>query len=703
MSDRITSSHLGRKALVYVRQSSMHQVRNYQESRRLQYAMKDRMADLGWKEVEVIDDDMGQTASGTVSRRGFERMVSEVCMGQVGAVAAREVSRFARNSRDWQQLIEVCRWVDTLLVDHETVYHPRLGNDRLLLGLKGSLNEYELDILRLRSLEARRAKASRGELLVNVPVGYEKHGILLLKTPNLRVQRAVKLAFDKFLELGTARQALGWFLEHDIAFPSKAPGNGSGTEVIWKRPRYTTIMAVLKNPAYAGIYAYGRTQTHQVFEGGRVRKIMRHVGRDDWHVCLPEHHEGYVEQTTWERIQSMIADNLATFGNNESTGAAKRGQALAAGLLRCQRCGRKLTVSYTGRERMALRYACHRGHLDIGADKCISFSGVPLDQAISEEIHRVLESAALQASRTAWGQVQGEDDTRIKSVRMELTEARYEVQRAFRQYNSVDPDNRLVASELETRWNVALDRVSQFEKKEETLRQEAASRPKVSWEDLALLGKQIADVWDAPHCDPRLKKRIVRTLIEEIVVDTDPEEGWIDAIIHWKGGIHTERRIRRRKRGDHPHHATPKLRDAIIALTHVLPDEAIAGVLNKNNIRTGRGNRWMRSRVCSFRYKRGIAPYDEESRKREGWMTLTEAAEHLGVSALPLRKAIQRNELHALHPMPNGPWILQRSDIDTDNARAIAERIKQRRKGGVLQSPNQLNLIESGACPEGVV
>jgi len=194
-----------------------------------------------------------------------------------------------------------------------------------------------------------------------------------------------------------------------------------------------------------------------------------------------------------------------------------------------------------------------------------------------------------------------------------------------------------------------------------------------------------------------------RAISEEIVVDTNPDEGWIDAIIHWKGGIHTERRIRRRKRGDHPHHATPKLRDTIIALTHVLPDEAIAGLLNKNNIQTGRGNRWTRSHVCSFRYKRGIPPYDKDTREHEGWMTLTEAAEQLGVSLLPLRKAIQRGELPALHPLPNGPWILNRSDIETDNAQFIANQIKQRRKRGALRSPDQLNLIDSGTCPEGVV
>jgi DNA invertase Pin-like site-specific DNA recombinase len=700
MSERITPSHLSRKALVYVRQSSLHQVRNYTESRRLQYAMKDRIRELGWREVEVIDEDQGQSASGTVARSGFERMVAEVCMGKVGAVAAREVSRFARNSREWQQLIEVCRWVDTLVVDHDTVYHPRWGNDRLLLGLKGSLNEYELDILRLRSLEARRAKAARGELIISVPIGYEKEQQRMVKTPNLRIQQAIEHVFAKFLELGTARQVLGWFLDQGMALPVRATGHGSGGDVVWRRPRYSTIARILKNPAYAGIYAYGQAQTEQVVEGGCLRKVTRRTRREEWHSFLPEHHEGYVDRTTWERIQRMMADNTTTFNNAKSTGAAKRGPALLSGLLRCRRCGRKLTVQYTGRAHTALRYACQRGHLDIGTAKCISFGGDGLDEAIGEELVRVLEPAAIQASRAVWEQVHDAGDARIGATRMELTEARYEAQRAARQYNTVDPENRLVASELETRWDSVLQRVSQLENKLENLEQEVVARPEISWEEMGFLGQQVDMLWRAPGTDPRLKKRIARTLIEEIVVDVDSVGGWIEACIHWKGGIHTEHRVRRRRRGEHPAHTKPQTCDAITVMAHILSDENIAGVLNKNGLLTGHGNRWTRERVCSFRSKRGIAPYNEETRRREGWMNLTEAAKHLGVSTLPLRKAVERGELPALHPLPVGPWVFLCSDLETETAKQLAERVKQRRKRGALQSPDQLTLMDSTTYPE---
>jgi DNA invertase Pin-like site-specific DNA recombinase len=254
-ADKVRPHHLARKGIVYVRQSSAHQVLHNPESRALQYAMRDRLAALGWSEIEVVDDDLGRSAAGGVARAGFQRMVAEVCLGKVGAVAAREVSRFARNSRDWQQLIEMCRVVDTVLVDGEAVYAPRDGNDRLLLGLKGSLNEYELDLLRQRSLSARHAKARRGELVVAAPVGFVKAGDRLEKDPDRRVQEAIRLVFDKVAELGSARQALLWFHEHGLDLPARQRDGA----ILWRRPCYGSIHRMVTNPAYGGAYAYGRT------------------------------------------------------------------------------------------------------------------------------------------------------------------------------------------------------------------------------------------------------------------------------------------------------------------------------------------------------------------------------------------------------------------------------------------------------------
>ena len=395
MSDKIKPHHQTRKAILYIRQSSAHQVHHNLESQRLQYAMEGRLQQLGWREIEVVDDDLGRSAAGLVTRAGFARMVAEVCLGQVGAVAAREVSRFARNSREWQQLVEVCRVVDTVLIDLDTVYSPRHSNDRLLLGLKGSLNEYELDLLRQRSVEARRAKARRGELLVAAAVGYLKTDAPHVeKDPDRRVQEAIALVFRKVVELGTVRQTLWWFLEHGLQLPVRT----ASSEIAWRRPSYGMLYRILSSPVYGGAYAYGKSERTVHYEQGEPRVIARRKPREQWLVLIPNAHEGYVSWEEFERIQQMMAANVRGRGR---VGAATRGAALLAGLLRCRRCGRRLTVWYTGATHNVLRYACHRGALDNGDPRCISFGGLVVDAAMAKEVLRVVQPAAIDAAVVA--------------------------------------------------------------------------------------------------------------------------------------------------------------------------------------------------------------------------------------------------------------------------------------------------------------
>jgi DNA invertase Pin-like site-specific DNA recombinase len=688
MSDKIKPHHIERKAILYVRQSSTFQVQNNVESQKLQYAMRDRLCSLGWCDIEVIDEDLGRSASGTVTRVGFERMVAEVCLGQVGAVAAREVSRFARNSREWQKLVEVCRVVDTLLIDQEMVYTPRQSNDRLLLGLKGSLNEYELDLLRQRSVEARREKAKRGELIVASPAGYVKGEDRLEKDPDRRVQERVMLVFSKFFELGSARQTLLWFLEHGVQVPVSAPRN----QVVWRRPRYTTIYNLLSNPAYAGAYAYGRTEHSMQYEQGEPRRRSRRKPRLQWWALIRDTHEGYISWKQFEEIQHLMTHNAH---RSDRPGTAKRGLALLAGLLRCRRCGRKVMVAYTGNGPYVLRYVCRRSALDNGEPPCITFAGLGLDAAISGEIMTVLEPAAIEAAYLATEQETLQREEILSVLKRELEAAHYSARRAEKQYEATDPDNRLVASELERRWNEALQKVQQLEMRIEEVLRERQDVPATREEFEALAG-DLEAVWRHPETDARLKKRIVRTLIEEVVVDVAGQAGEIIAVIHWKGGVHTELRIPHRRRGFSRAHTPPEIVDAVRVLVRVCSDDTIAGALSRSGLLTGMGNRWTRERVTSLRSHHSIPPYSAQRCEAEGWLTLTEAADHLQISGITLRLAIERGEIEAEHPLASGPWVIHRRALETEQAIQLVERIHRQRRNPVLDASGQ-SLIDFSA------
>ena len=466
---KITPDHLARGAFIYIRQSTVDQLANNHESRLRQYGLADRARALGWTDVTVIDDDLGRSGSG-VSRPGFERLLAAICEGRVGAVFAIEASRLARNGRDWHTLIEFCGLVGTVIVDEDGTYEPRHPNDRLLLGMKGTMSELELSLLRARSMEALKQKARRGELFFTVAVGYVKVSRDKIEMdPDLRVREAIGLVFTRFAEMQSIRQVFLSLRGDQIALPYINSKNSGQHQLLWKLPVYATVNNLLTNPVYAGAYAFGRTGSRVMIENGRKR-ILRGYRKDrsDWAVLLVDHHEGYLSWPDYERNQRLIADNANGKGMMVR-GAVRKGEALLTGLLRCGHCGRRLLISYNGTKGDVGRYNCDATRSNPGADPCISFGALRVDEAVGAEIVRLLQPLGVEAAVHAITECEHQSGEKQRQLELALEQARYEAARARRQYDTVDPDNRLVAGELERRWNTALAAVRALEEELEAL------------------------------------------------------------------------------------------------------------------------------------------------------------------------------------------------------------------------------------------
>ena len=521
---KITPDHLARGAYVYVRQSTADQLLHNHESRRRQYGLAERARQLGWSEVVVIDDDLGRSGGG-VNRPGFERLLAAICEGRVGAVLAVEASRLARNGRDWHTLLEFCGLVGCLIADEDGLYDPRLPNDRLLLGMKGTMSEMELSILRQRSFEALRQKARRGELFLNVAVGFVKRRHdRIERDPDLRVREAIALVFRKFAEFQSVRQVHLWLRQEAITLPAVEYGP-EGSRIVWKPPVYNTVHHMLTNPVYAGAYAFGRTGNRVTLEGGRKR-VVRGIRREpsDWHVLLPEHHEGYITWAEWEGNQRLIADNANSTGLR-ARGSVRRGEALLAGLLRCGHCGRRLHVAYSGAKGDCARYHCQGAHINHGTQRCISFGALRVDQAVSAEVLRVLQPLGIEAALRAIDARAAEAGETRRQAELALEQARFEAGHARRQYDAVDPDNRLVAGELERRWNERLAEVQRWEERIAGI--DAQRNPAMSPQErsrMLSLGADLERAWQHAGATSETRKRLLRPLLVEIVVRVEADE-----------------------------------------------------------------------------------------------------------------------------------------------------------------------------------
>jgi len=685
---KISSDHLARSAFVYVRQSTADQLLHNHESRRRQYGLAERAKQLGWSDVVVIDDDLGRSGSG-VSRPGFERLLAAICEGKVGAVFAIEASRLARNGRDWHTLIEFCGLVGTIIVDEDGVYEPRHPNDRLLLGMKGTMSELELSILRQRSLEALRQKAKRGELYLTVAVGYVKvrHDRIVVD-PDLRVRDAIGLVFSKFAEFQSIRQVHLWMRQEHIVLPAVRYTVDEGRSIVWKLPVYNTVHHLLTNPIYAGAYAFGRTGSRVSIEGGRKR-VVRGFRRDraDWEVLIVDHHEGYLSWTEFERNQRLIADNANSKGLM-ARGSVRRGETLLAGLLRCGHCGRKLHVAYGGTSGEAGRYHCKGAYLNHGGVRCISFGSLRVDQAVGVEILKLLKPLGVEAALKAIAARSVEATEKRRQVELALKQARFETGLARRQYDAVDPDNRLVASELERRWNEKLIDVRGLEEQIETM--EAQQPSALSDEERATLmrlGADLEQAWTHPAATTATRKRIIRAVLNEIVVRI--EDGYVDLVMHWQGGDHTAMKVKKNSAGKHRWTVAEETEVLIRELARLMPDKTMAAVLNRAGKSTGRNNGWTQSRVCTFRNHRGIEVYREGERLERGELTLNEAAASLNVSPMTVLRMIQRGIIPARQLCKGAPWVIKAQDIAKE---PVKEEAGVRRKRPLTADPDQQQL-----------
>jgi hypothetical protein len=571
------------------------------------------------------------------------------------------------------------------------VYDPRHPNDRLLLGMKGTMSEMELSLFRQRSLEALKQKARRGELFLTVAIGYLKTSHdRIEKDPDRRVQQAIMLAFSKFAELQTVRQVHLWMRQERLPLPATEYGP-EGRKIVWKLPVYNTLRHLLTNPIYAGAYAFGRTGSRITIDAGRKR-IVRGYRKDRtaWEVLIPDHHEGYISWAEFERNQRLISDN-ANGKSFMSRGSVRRGEALLAGLLRCGHCGRKLHVAYSGENGSSGRYHCRGGHLNHGTDWCISFGGMRIDRAVGAEVIERLQPLGVEAAIGAIKARRAETQETRRQLDLAIEQARFETTRARRQYDAVDPDNRLVAGELEHRWNERLLAVRALEDERDAL---AAHWPLVlteaERERLLALGADVEQAWHSANASPATRKRIIRTPIEEIVVRVENDA--LELMIRWAGGDHTPLRVMKNRAGQHRWTTSADVVELVTALARQLPDKAIAAVLNRAGKATGRGNGWTRSRVCWLRNHRGIAPYREGERAERSEVTLEEAAGVLKVSEATVRRLINEKILPATQHCKGAPWVIRGDDLDVATVKQTADARRQRRPPSVDRRQNVLAL-----------
>ena len=572
-----------------------------------------------------------------------------------------EASRLAPNGRDWHTLLEFCGFVNSLIIDEDGIYDPRLINDRLLLGLKGAFSELELSIFRQRSREALRLKAGRGDLYMTVAIGYRRSADdRLEQDPDQRIREALALVFRKFSEIGSVRQLALWLRQEGIDLPAAVYGP-EGRAVVWRPARYHTVHRLLTNPVYAGAYVFGRTGSRVRFEDGR--KVVIHGvarRREDWEVLIRDRHDGYISWEEYDRNQKVIAGN-ANMKGTMVAGSVRKGGGLLVGLLRCGHCGRKLKVLHHARG--DTRYICN-AEIDYASDKkCIAFSNMRIDAAASAEVLRAISPLAIDAALQVSADRERAGAERLQQSELALQQARYEATLARRQYDAVDPDNRLVAGELERRWNERLAAVARLEEQIRNLQNEQPRAPRDDERaTLLALADDLPQLWNHPAASNETRKRILRAVLKEIVVRVEADR--LRLVLHWQGRDHTRLEVAKNRTGQNRWKTDVETVQLVRQLARILPDHSIAPLLNRLGIRSAKGQSWTQLRVRNFRSVHQIAVYSKGERAQRHELILHEAASRLGVHKMTVVRLIRDGLLPARQACSGAPYLIHEDDLD---------------------------------------
>jgi len=658
-SHKVTADHLQRLACLYVRQSSLQQVHDHRESTARQYDLKGRAQALGWTadRIHVIDDDQGLSGASSAERDGFQRLVADVGLGRVGLVMGLEVSRLARNSSDWHRLLEICALTETLILDEDGVYDPAHFNDRLLLGLKGTMSEAELHVLRARLLGGQMNKARRGELWMKPPLGFvvNARGQLALD-PDEQVQQAVRLLFETFRRTGSAGAVIRQFRQDGLLWPRRIVTGARAGALVFGPLDHQRVLSILHNPRYAGAYVYGRTRQRKVLLPGQAR--YRRLPREEWKVFLPNIHPGYLTWDEYETNQVTLRQNAAGYGSDRRRSPAREGVALLQGLVICGRCGDRMTVRYEMHQgHPAPVYACQRRGIALAKPFCQMIHGAPFDAAISDLVLEALTPAALEVAFEVFEELRAREADLDRARRAHVARAREDAELAQRQFLAVRPEHRLVADALERDWNDALRRLAAAE--DDYTRASHAPRRSLTPEVRERVTTLVADlprVWHDPRTPARERKRILRLLIEDVTFVRDDEI--IRMSIRWKGGA--TRVIERPRPLGAPdlRRTPPEIIEEIRALAAEQTDGQIAHTLNQRWRRTGTGQAFTRVRVNFVRYTYDIQSYAEHL-QQTGWLTADQIAQELHVHPTTAKKFAHAGILRAVRADDKGTILFE--------------------------------------------